>query len=184
MTDPGAISPTPTQLDRIATLRAQRGGAVPPEDPPPSSDPTSQMQVTAALPTARRRTRRPTRHAARRSRIIAAGLGASTMFGIVGLLALDHSLTSADGSSGVPAAAPAPPPIRVVVHRIPAPVAAGPDVAGPAGSTNSSTPFPSEPQGTSEPIVLTANPVVRNVTVAAPAPASAPVPTATTGGSR
>jgi len=123
------------------------------------------------------------------------------MFGIVAVLGYDarSEATDAPPSAVATPAAPvvAPPPIKVVIHRVPATslesqtevVEVG-TVAGVAVEpvvTATTTP---------EPIVLTADPVVRTVTVSAPggsgsasgsatpAPASAPAPTATTSGSR
>lgn len=179
MTDPSAA-----QLDRMAKLRDGRAA------PTKSSTPKKK----------RRR-----RHAAQGSRIVAAGLGAGTMFGIVTILGLDNPLTQAEeptpeltvpqpaiaGIISAPVAAPA---VEVRVHMIPAastvPVADLPTSVGVEPEADF------EPtSATAAPIELTANPVVRTVTVAAPtqaqpqagvtpsAPAPQPSPVATTSGS-
>jgi hypothetical protein len=112
------------------------------------------------------------------------------MFGIVTLLGLNTPTTQADTPDPeTPAPSTLPtarfvepavaPPVKVVIHRVEATVSSTDPVEVPAG-----------------PIELTANPVVRTVTVAAPAaapasggraataaPAPQPAPTATTSGS-
>jgi hypothetical protein len=137
-------------------------------------------------PTIERAPRR--RHVAQRSRIVAAGLGATGMLGIVTLFGLQNP---ADGSTPsavatVPPAPPVAPPVQVVIHRIPASTVPGTPAVDPAAAA-------AAPQ----PVQLTARPVVRAVTPAAPsrsrsssssspsaAPAPAPAPVATTSGSK
>lgn len=111
------------------------------------------------------------------------------MLGIVGVLGLDHPRTPEEQTvttPGTPAAvAPAPPPIEIVVHRIPPPTIAPPapalDVDDALRGTSVEAPAAADDPPT--PIVLTPDPVVRTVTVAAPAQTSDPTPTATTRGS-
>ncbi len=167
------------QLDRLAKLR--NGRAAPAESPSPKS-------------------KRRRRHAAQGSRIVAAGLGAGTMFGIVTILGLNNPLTQAEEPTPAPTApqpvvggpTPTPvvaPPVEVRVHMIPA--------ASTVAAADQQTSVGVDPVADVEPISaavapieLTANPVVRTVTVAAPTQAqpqaaapSAPAPVATTSGS-
>jgi hypothetical protein len=113
------------------------------------------------------------------------------MLGIVGVLGLDHPFTSDEQPVPAPvtptAMSPVPPPIQVVVHRIPAstvvPSEPIPEIAE-TTLTETPTSAPVEAVVSAAPIVLTANPVVQTVTVAAPSQASAPAPAATTHGSK
>ncbi|MGI9644518.1 MAG: hypothetical protein ACR2O6_04330, partial [Ilumatobacteraceae bacterium] len=122
------------------------------------------------------------RHPARRGRIAAAGIGASAMFGLLTILGL-AGRTSADDP---PASGTAPPdapstPVKIVIHRGgPAlPAAAATPTVGMSDPDVAEASTAGEPAG---PIELTANPVIRTITVEAPA-APAPAPTATTSGS-
>jgi hypothetical protein len=117
-------------------------------------------------------------------RIVAAGLGAGTMFGLVALFGF---ASSAAGDVSAPAPAESatgvvvPPPLKIVIHR--------PAVTSPASSLPAST-MPVEPSSTSaevaaDPIVLTAEPMVRTVTVTVPgrssgATAQSPAPSPAT----
>ena len=164
---------------------------------------------------AQRRQRQPApaprrRHAARDSRIVAAGLGAGAMFGIVTLLGLDYSATQADSADtvtplastvpGSPAVQPAvAPPVKVVIHRVDPTAETGKSQAkdqtkNRAAKRAKKRDAATQPVVEAGPIELTANPVVRTVTVAAPAatsastataaaPAPQPAPAATTSGS-
>jgi len=171
--------PSQAQLDRLAKLRGR--------------SPTA----AAAPLLASRRPRR--RHPAQSSRIVAAGLGAGTMLGIVTLLGLNNPVSQAEEPTPAtqPAVAspvaPLAPPVEVRVHMIPAASsAATPDQVP---SSEAGEPVQAGPESTAPaaPIELTANPVVRTVTVAAPtqarpqaAPSAAapqPAPVATTSGS-
>jgi hypothetical protein len=198
------------QLDRVAQIRARRaaahaaGAAVVTQLAAPdmnsAAEPTGVPHVGS--PSVAKAPRRR-RHVAQGSRIVAAGLGATGMFGIVTMFGLGSATTGADASAPIPPVAQpvAPvvaPPVQVVIHRIPATtgptapldVVAEGDPAGVAGVV--------APQ----PVQLTANPVVQTVTVAgpsaprssgtstqagpaaqAPRAAPAPAPAATTSGS-
>jgi hypothetical protein len=181
MTEPTLSPPGPNddQLDRIASLRSRRAGA-----------------AAAAGGAAAKRARRRRRHVAQGSRIIAAGLGATTMFGIVTVLGLDNPVSGADEAvTPVASVAPtptaplqaAPPPVQVVIHRVPATAVPTTTVVE---ATTVSEAVPAAP------VQLTANPVVQTITVAAPsqpqassrasssASAPAPAPAATTSGSK
>ncbi len=170
-TEHDASPASAAQLDRVAQIRARRGRA-------PS---------VAATP-------RRGRHAARGGRILAAGLGATGMLGIVTLLGLDSATTGADAPSPAqpttqamtPVAAP---PVQVVIHRIPA-------ASEPAVDGARVDPAPLADAVVAPPVQLSARPMVRTVTVAGPAQprpsgssasatptAPAPVPAATTSGS-
>ena len=174
------------RLERIARLRERRtkGGAA---DVTASDSSSIQLDSSTRSTPAATAPRRRRGHPARDSRIVAAGLGAGAMFGIVTLLGLNTPTTQADTTDPeTPAPSTLPtarfvepavaPPVKVVIHRVEATVSSTDPVEPPAG-----------------PIELTANPVVRTVTVAAPAsgggrattaaPAPQPAPTATTSGS-
>ena len=190
------------RLERIARLRERRtrGSAADVTGSGPSSiqsDSTVQSDSTirsdGASTPATSAPRRRRGHPARDSRIVAAGLGAAAMFGIVTLLGLNTPTTKADipdqgtsPSSGLAAARLAEPavapPVKVVIHRV-----------EPTTNLTDTTAATADPALRTGPIELTANPVVRTVTVAAPAtsgtravaaaPAPQPAPTATTSGS-
>ncbi len=147
MTDSG---PSSEQLERIAQLRQRRA--------------------------AQSRALSKKKHVAQGGRIIAVGLGATAMLGIVGVLG--YGYTPSPDASTV-SSSPAPPAprrqfVRVVVHRVSASTIA-PIETVPVTSVETneqSIPEQSIPQQSiPEPIVLTANPVVQTVTVQAPAPA-------------
>ena len=170
---------------------------------------TDPAVVSPAAPGKKRFKRR--RHVAQGSRILAAGLGATTMFSIVAALGRDNPVSGAETSGPtIPVVQPLvvvpPPPIHIVIHRVAA-VTAAPLLP-------ESGPLPASPKQAAEalvsvvpaPVQLTAKPVVQTITVAAPvkpqsraslapaaqqapapasAPASAPAPApaATTSGS-
>lgn len=167
MTDGDAISPEQlARIEQIMQRRSagrQRSAELPP--PPP----------TSPAPTARgARPRR--RHHALGSRIVAAGLGATTMFGI--LTALGRATPASSTDTQVPhGPAPAPQPIRIVIHRVPTTVADQPAVAPAIDQVEAVA-----PTAPGAPIELTAEPVVRTITVES-APAPRPAPVATTSGS-
>lgn len=178
------------RLERIARLRERRarGSADDVTGSGPSSiqsDSTIRSDRASTPATSAPRRRRG--HPARDSRIVAAGLGAGAMFGIVTLLGLNTPTTQADtpdpetpAPSSLPTARLAEPAVapqvRIVIHRV-----------EPTASSADPAELPARP------IELTAKPVVRTVTVAAPAssgtraataaPAPQPAPTATTSGS-
>jgi hypothetical protein len=105
--------------------------------------------------------------AAQGSKIAVAGFGLATMFGLVGLMGYANKTTVV-----TPAPAPAaavPPQVVVVIHAADGQAAA----AAPSAATTGSVPTASP----SQPVVLTAQPIVRQ------APAS-PAPAAQTNGSR
>ena len=132
------------------------------------------------------------RHAAQGSRIVAAGLGAGTMFGIVTVLGMNSLTSQAEAPTPEPQSSQTvvAPPVEVRVHLIPASTAvADREVPIEVGT-------PAQVDSTpARPIELTANPVVRTITVAAPAqaravsqaapsaPAPQAAPVATTSGS-
>jgi hypothetical protein len=179
--------PNAAQLDRVAALRSRRSEAA-----------AAPSRAAGADGASTRRSKRRRRHVAQGSRILAAGLGATTMLGIVTVLGLDNPVNGADQSITptvpVPPTPTAPtsiagPPVQIVIHRVPVSSVPGNVVDAEAA------PLPGEtvPAG---PVQLTANPVVQTVTVAAPsqprsssqassapAPAPAPAPAATTSGS-
>jgi hypothetical protein len=138
------------------------------------------MPEPTVTPTTRRRG-----HVAQRSRIVAAGLGATGMLGIVTLLGLDNPTT---GNGSTAPAAPVTPsapaaPVQVVIHRIPATTVAAATPAADAA-------VPADPSALPvQPVQLAARPVVRTVTASPSAPqpsaspARAPAPVATTSGS-
>ena len=185
MTDHDGQAAAEEQLERIARLRQRQ---------PASTQPAS----------TRRR-----RHAARDSRIVAAGLGAGAMFGIITLLGLDYSATQSDTAdaaepltplaSTVPAGAVAQPvvapSVKVVIHRVDPTADTSKDrTSNRAAKRSKKHQAATRPEVQTGPIELTANPVVRTVTVAAPAtssastataaaPAPQPAPPATTSGS-
>lgn len=144
--------PSLDQAERLAQLRQRRS-------------PTPRPDAAGAIgaPAARRRPPRPALH----GRIVAAGLGAGTMFGLVALFGFASSATG-DVSAPAPAESATgvvvPSPLKIVIHR--------PAVTSPASTLPTST-TPAEPSSTSaevaaDPIVLTAEPVVRTVTVTVP----------------
>ena len=144
--------PSLDQVERLTQLRQRRS-------PTPRPDAAGAIGATPA----RRRRARPALH----GRIVAAGLGAGTMFGLVALFGFASS-AAGDVSAPAPAESAAgavvPPPLKIVIHR--------PAVTSPASSLPAAT-MPVEPPSTSaevaaDPIVLTAEPVVRTVTVTVP----------------
>jgi hypothetical protein len=201
----GASMPPPAsaeQMERIARIRERRAGQG------TAATRRSAERTSATEPTGKRTTgKRRGRHVAGGSRILAAGLGATSMFGIVTVLGLDTPVSGAGTPAPtVPAtqpvvAPPVAPPVQVVIHRIPASTV--PAVTAASTDSPDAEPVPTEPAPvatTPPPVQLTANPVVKTVTVAAPsqprsqassapaaapapAPAPAPTPSATTKGS-
>lgn len=140
----------------------------------------------------RPRTGRRRPHKAAGARVAAAGLGMTTMFGLVaamGYAEASTDSTSAQAPTPTPAST-APPPVVVVVRRSPAtPAESIPTESVPADSAPVTT-------APSAPVQLTARPDVRVITPAptrssprsssptAAAPAPAPAPAASTSGSR
>lgn len=127
-----------------------------PSTPTPAEVAARQARL-AALAADRPARRR--RHPAQGARIAAAGLGATTLLGLVGAMALDRPA----GSAATPAPSTAAPRVVVVVHRPGVPDAVAPSVAPQAGD-RAATP-------------LTARPTVR------PAAPAARTPAASTSGS-
>lgn len=193
MTDP---DPAAGELaDRVERLRRRRAVAAAPARAPgalPAPDVSTRRDEAVtplgpAGPVAAAPTRR--RHRAAGSRVVAAGLGATTMFGIISLLGLDDA-SGEQPSAPVPQSATQPvatSPVQVVIHRVPAP----PDDAAisatsATSSSASAAPVERAAQVPDGPIELTANPVVRTVTVQAPtaapqAAAAQPAPARTSG---
>ena len=195
LTEHDASPASAAQLDRVAQIRARRDAAC--GTATTAAMPLVTPQVNPpAEPTVKAQRRR--RHSAQGSRIVAAGLGAAGMLGIVTMFGLDSAATVADAQPPAqPPAQPvtlvaAPQPVQVVIHRIPAttdPTAPVLDAAGVDPAVVADVVAP-------QPVQLTANPVVRTVTEAgnsqprssgssAPAAqvAPAPAPAATTSGS-
>ena len=158
---------------------------------PAPSDPSRRV-TGSKRPQSHPRTGRRRPHKAAGARVAAAGLGMTTMFGLVaamGYAEASANTTSAQAPAPVPAST-APPPVVVVVHRGPvAPAESVPAESVPAASTPSTAP-------PSAPVQLTARPDVRVITPAptrsasrsasptAAAPGAAPAPAASTSGSR
>jgi hypothetical protein len=173
MTEPTGVGPSAEQLERIEQIRLRRN---------------SEMADSARNPRRRRR------HVGQGSRIVAAGLGAGTMFGIVTVLGLDNPATKADADSPattqvqpVTIVATAPPPIQVIIHRVPPPLAK--NTANSADAPPLDEDAPATPQTAAAtvldgPVQLTATPVVKTITVSASSQSAAqPTPEATTRGS-
>lgn len=198
---PTAPSVSAEQMERIARVRQRRAVA---HD---SSAGNGDQALAGDVGPTRRLGKLPRRrrHVAQGSRILAAGLGATTMFGIVTVLGLDNPVSGAEKTgqtvpatqptAPVPVVAPAPP-IQIVIHRVPASVdpQAAPEPARPVTAPVPTVEAPAPPS----PVQLTANPVVQTITVSAPArprsqtssapapapqQAPAPAPAATTSGS-
>ncbi|HRB04733.1 MAG TPA: hypothetical protein PLP26_15275 [Ilumatobacteraceae bacterium] len=200
------------QLDRVAQIRARRAAAHPAgaaiatqlaaRDLNSAAEPTVAPHVgSPSIAKAPRRRR----HVAQGSRIVAAGLGATGMFGIVTMFGLASATTGANASAPIqpvaqPVAPVVAPPVQVVIHRIPATTGPTAPLDVVADGDPAGVPGVVAPQ----PVQLTANPVVQTVTVAAPsaprssgtstqagpaaqapqpAPTPAPAPAATTSGS-
>lgn len=146
-----------TQAERIAHLQARRArsGNHIARSTTVGAEPADAAMTTSAM-TANTRNRRRRRHPALGSRIAAAGLGATSMLAIVGLLGLRDRQAITTDSTPVTEPQVIERPIQVVVHHIPATTLA------PLQPTSSTTPTPAAPTG---PIELTANTVVRTVTV-------------------
>ncbi|MFT7394475.1 MAG: hypothetical protein ACI83Y_002153 [Candidatus Azotimanducaceae bacterium] len=198
---PAASSANADQLQRLANIRRRRAEVAGDR----SANHGGQAAAGPAAPGKQRSKRR--RHVAQGGRILAAGLGATTMFGIVTVLGLDNPVSGAETSTPttpvVQPVAPAPvvvppPPIQIVIHRVPAvtnlPVGAESARLTASPKQAAEAPVSAAPAA----VQLTANPVVQTITVAAPAqsqsqasqapasqqaPAPAPAPAATTNGS-
>lgn len=131
-------------------------------------DPLIQRPRVAGQASPSRRKRR--RHPAKGARIVAAGLGASTMFGLVAAL----GIASAAANSSQAATTPVIPAQGAIV-----PNTVTPDTVAP----NTVTPNTGQAPAPSGPIVLQARPQV-SVVNPTPAPAApAPAPAAVTSGS-
>jgi hypothetical protein len=156
--------------------------------PPPALPVTS--TTTPATRPATSRTSRPAersrrRHPALGARIAAAGIGVSTMLGLVASMGIASALADQGATEVVPSTAPlANTPAPGVVIAAPAPAITAP--AAPAAPATPAAPA-APAAGSSQaavvpaPVTLTARPEVRVVTPQAPA---APAPAATTSGSR
>ncbi len=180
MTDP-ATSGSEARMERLARLRQSRS----------ASEPAGNVPQRSERPGRRR-------YPALGGRIAAAGLGTASMFALVAVFGLDNPMSGSDTQSGqstsapasgtpTPAAVPArPAPIKVIIYRT---TRAAPVISA---ETRPDGPAVASPQAVgAETIELTANPVVRTVTVAAPAAPAAGTPAAqpaasaaTTSGSR
>ncbi len=159
----------------------------PPSGPPqppfvPSARSTTEPTARAAARTTQPRARARRRHPAAGGRIVAAGLGATTMFGLIAVMGVAQAASSSTTST--PAVdSPitlTPLPTIAPAAATPAPTLAPAPTVAPVG-----TPDPSVVTGQAStvpaPIVLQARPDVQVVT---PAPAqAAPAPVATTSGS-
>ena len=177
MTDPNDRA---AQLARVEQLR-QRRSAGPGRLPPPDVATASASSPSPTRSESGRRQRRARRrHPALGGRIAAAGLGATTMLGLVTMLGFAGGSAAESPQPTVAPPAPAQP-IKIVIHRSPA-------AAATPNTTTTATPAEPTAAAPTGPIELTANPVVRTITVQAPAAAQpsapAPQPTATTNGSR
>ncbi len=131
--------------------------------PPPAGRPTPANSTPAPV----RRPRR--RHAARGSRIASAGLGVTTMLGLVASMGVANAVADDAASTS---AATTPLPTAATSPTIPgstAPTATLPP------ATEATTPTPAPVTTDLAPVTLTARPEVRVVT---PAPAAAAAPTA------
>jgi hypothetical protein len=119
-----------------------------------------------------RRKRR--RHPASGARIVAAGLGASTMFGLIAAMGIASAAANSSQAATTPANAPANPAQAATVPNTVTPGTVAPNTVAPnAGQAPAAT----------GPIVLQARPQV-SVVNPAPAPAApAPAPAAVTSGS-
>jgi hypothetical protein len=145
--------------------------------PPPSLATAQSMPTTPARrPPARHRRR----HAAKGARIAAAGLGVSTMFGLVASMGIANAFTAEATAVAPPATTPA-----ALTPTGPAtPASTAPT---PAATTPPTVAETTAPSTSLAPVTLTARPEVRVITApaaATPAPAPAPTPAATTSGSR
>jgi hypothetical protein len=154
--------PSAEQLARIERIRLRRAAEA----------------TASAMPTRRHRRRR---HVGQGSRIVAAGLGAGTMFGIVTILGLDNPVTNAGTTSPATTQlqqAPVAAPIQLVIHRAPTTTNAVASVDPPPIGADPTT------ENSVVPVQLTAHPVVKTITVAsssqAPTPKPSPAPAATT----
>ncbi len=113
MTDPAQMDQA--ALDRIARLQQRRQGrpSAGVASPPPA-EPLASEAAGARRPARRRRP-----HPAAGGRVLAAGLGATTMFGITAVLAIEataDTTTQPESSLSLPTVAPvtaAPPPVAV-----------------------------------------------------------------------
>ena len=139
------------RIDALAQRRAPSTVGAAPRSPSTSATP----QTT---PSTRSRARR---QVGRASKAAVAGLGAATMLGIVAALGWAGRSVSADPAPvPVPAPAPVGPvPVVVVIHH-----ADGSVVTGDVGTATSAT---SAGVVTDQPIVLSAQPVVRQAPVSA-----------------
>jgi len=133
------------------------------------------------------------RHPAAGARIVAAGVGVSTLLGIVAAMGVADALSAPEPSALDAAGPPMPATQPRVIVRIHRPAPTTPTTVAADDTTATTTPAPPEP------VVLSARPDVRVVTApaarsssssgtnqqATPAPAApAPAPAATTSGSR
>ena len=167
-----------TDIDPLLgrTLPPPSGPPQPPFVPSTTTEPPA--RATARTTPPRSRARR--RHPAAGGRIVAAGLGATTMFGLIAVMgvaqAASSSTTSTPAIDGPISLTPLP---TIVPTIAPAPTIAPTPTVAPVG-----TPDPGVVTGQAAvpaPIVLQARPDVQVVT---PAPAQqAPAPVATTSGS-
>ena len=165
------------------------GRTLPPPSGPPQPPFVPSARSTTELPVrATARTTRPRRrHPAIGGRIVAAGLGATTMFGLIAVMGVAQAASSSTTSTpAVDTSIPlAPlPTITPVPTVTPAPAAtSAPVVAAPDPNVAAAqaAPAPTVVAAPAAPIVLQARPDVQVVT---PAPAqAAPAPVATTSGS-
>jgi hypothetical protein len=152
--------------------------------PPPSPRSPGRVEPTRSTrPGLSRSTAAPRkRHPAQGARRLAAGLGATTMFGIVASMGITNAFaaqstdpsTLSVGLVTAPAiATPAPVTVAPTTAAIPVPQVVAPVAPSP---TPIAAPEPTSPPTTAAPVVVTTQPQVR---VIAPAPA----PVATTSGS-
>jgi hypothetical protein len=179
-----------TSQRRKRSTKAQTMTTEPTPLPAPS-DPSRRV-AGSRRPQSHPRTGRRRPHKAAGARVAAAGLGMTTMFGLVaamGYAEASTGTTSAQAPTPIPAST-APPQVVVVMRRTPVtPTETVPAESVPAASAPVTAP-------PSAPVQLTARPDVRVITPAptrspsrpasptAAAPAAAPAPAASTSGSR
>ncbi len=146
--------------ERLARLLARSGAA---KAQPPVATPVDRPVATptASAPRARRR------HPALAGRIAVAGIGVSTMLGMVGA----YTLSERAAAGAAVTSAPVPTqPIQVVVVIHPATTVPAADGGTVITLPGVAVPAVAVPTATAPPVVLTAKPQVQ------PAPASAPAP--------
>jgi hypothetical protein len=150
-------------------------------------DPLIQRHTTTARvagPTSPSRRKRR-RHPAKGARIVAAGLGASTMFGLVAAMGIASAAANSSQAATSPVNTPVNPAQAATVPNTVAPNTVAPNTEAPnTVAPNAVAPNTGQTPAPSGPIVLQARPQVSVVNpTPAPAAAPAPAPAAVTSGS-